>query len=163
MFIYKLSEAPLIKIESLCMMQSFVLKGREMLNHDATWNLHLWTLKEFLFSTLFCTHLKIVCLNATKYAREVEEESFSRLYSVHTLDFFFANCHSCLTTYFHISKLWQLYAHNLLMSISKHSEEKLSLLVHFYWEMVNKSLRTSHTQCLKIAQKYLIWIFVVNK
>ena len=87
-FIYKLSEAPLIKIESLCMMQSFVLKGREMLNHDATWNLHLWTLKEFLFSTLFCTHLKIVCLNATKYAREVEEEPFSRLYSVHTLDFF---------------------------------------------------------------------------
>ena len=76
---------------------------------------------------------------------------------------FFANCHSCLTTYFHISKVWQVYAHNLLMSISKHSEEKLSLLVHFYWEMVNKSLRTSGTQCLKIAQKSLIWIFVVNK
>ena len=87
------------------------------------------------FTTLFCSHARL----------------------------FFANCHSCLTTYFHISKVWQVYAHNLLMSISKHSEEKLSLLVHFYWEMVNKSLRTSHTQCLKIAQKYLIWIFVVNK
>ena len=88
--------------------------------------------------------------------RSWRREPFSRLYSVHTLDFFFANCHSCLTTYFHISKLWQLYAHNLLMSISKHSEEKLSLLVHFYWEMVNKSLRTSYTQCLKISQKCLV-------
>ena len=108
-----------------------------------TWKLFVWMQqnmheklkKRTFFTTLFCSHARL----------------------------FFANCHSCLTTYFHISKVWQVYAHNLLMSISKHSEEKLSLLVHFYWEMVNKSLRTSHTQCLKIAQKSLIWSFVVNK
>ena len=69
---------------------------------------------------------------------------YSRLYSVHMhcLEFF-ANCNSCLTTYFHKSQVWQLYAHNLLMSISKHTrrhDQTFTFSSIFIGLVVNKSL-----------------------